>query len=367
MSEAALVVTGFPGLRARAITTALLASDRDARVTLVVHPKRRADAEAALARLVAHERVTLLFGDPAAIDLGLPGAVYRSLAAEVRMIHHAYQVVDLGASEDVARDANVGGAREMIELAKASKKLERLVHYSSVFVSGDRTGLVLEGELAEGQGFRSPVEESLALAEQMLSRHASLPLTIVRAPHVVGDSLSGESDRWDGVYALLSFLASVPRGSLLPLPPRSESSLYVVPVDFVAKAARVVATHPRALGKTLHLVDPAATSLRRFIELSARRFGHEVESAASPAAFGRAFVKNPGVGLLARRLKVVSEFLGTQATYDQAVARDLLADSSVECPPLEAYLEVLLDHVERRLTEPMPESRDGAEAFRVAG
>ncbi|HEX6767099.1 MAG TPA: SDR family oxidoreductase [Polyangiaceae bacterium] len=367
MTDAAILVTGFPGLRARAITTALLAGDRDARVRLVVHPKRRADAEAALARLVAHERVTLLFGDPAAIDLGLPGATYRSLASEVRTIHHAYQVIDLSAPGDVARDANVGGAREMIELAKVAKNLERLVHYSSVFVSGDRAGLVLEGELAAGQGFRSPVEESLALAEQMLSRHASLPLTVVRAPHVVGDSLRGESDRWDGVYALLSFLAGAPRGSVLPLPPRSESPLHVVPVDFVAKAARVVAAHPRALRKTLHLVDPAATSLRRFIELASKRFGHEVESATSPAAFGRALVKNPGVGLLARRLRVVSELLGTQATYDQAVARDLLAESSVECPPLEAYLDVLLEHVERRLAEPSPESREGAEAFLVAG
>ena len=52
----------------------------------------------------------------------------------------------------------------MIELARAAKRLERLVHHSSVFVSGDRSGVVRESELAVGQGFRSPVEESLALA-----------------------------------------------------------------------------------------------------------------------------------------------------------------------------------------------------------
>jgi hypothetical protein len=99
----------------------------------------------------------------------------------------------------------------------------------------------------------------------------------------------------------------------------------------------------------------------------AERLGQRIESGRNAAAFGRALVKNPGVGLLARRHRVVSELLGTQATYDQAVARELLAEGSVECPPLEAYLDVLLEHVERRLAEPTPESQDSSEAFRVAG
>lgn len=366
MSADSILVTGFPGLRARALAAALLAGDRDARVTLLVHPDRREDAETALAALLARERVTVRWGDPAAIDFGLRGAEYRELAASVRVVHHAYQVAEPGAPPDVARHVNVGGARELIEFGKAAKRIERLVHHSSVFVSGARSGVVLESELAADQAFRSPVEESLALAEQMLARHAALPVSVVRAPWVVGDSLTGEVDRLGGLYPLLVFLAGMERGTLLPLPPRANAMLYAVPVDYVARAARALAGHPGALGKTVQLVDSAAPSLGRFVELVARRFGLEIESGRNPAAFGRALVKNPGVGLLARKLRLVSEFLGSEATYDNRTALELLAPSRVECPPLESYLDVMLDYVERRVSEGTSEEHSSVEASRVA-
>jgi thioester reductase-like protein len=367
MSADAILVTGFPGLRARALAAAVLAGDRDARVTLLVHPNRMADADLALSAFLARERVTVLCGDASAIDFGLAGGAYRELAESVRIVHHAYQVVDLGAPSDVAHLVNVGGAREMIELGKAAKRLERIVHHSSVFVSGDRSGVVLESELAMGQRFRSPVEESLALAEQMLSRHTSLPLSVVRAPWVVGDSLTGEVDRLDGIYPLLVFLASAPRGIALPLPLRADSMLYAVPVDHVARAARVIASHPAALGKTVHLVDTAAPSVRRFVEIVAERFGQRIESGSNPAAFGRALVKNPAVGLLARRLRIVSELIGTDAVYDDRNAVEILSPSRIECPPLEAYIDVMLEHVERRVAERTMGEHHSTEASNVAG
>jgi nucleoside-diphosphate-sugar epimerase len=367
MSADSILVTGFPGLRARALAAALLAGDRDARIVLLVHPNRRADADAALSGLLAGDRVTIKVGDAAAIDLGLGGRAFRELAASVRVVHHAYQVVDLDADAEVARSVNVGGAREMIELAKAAKQLERLVHHSSVFVSGDRSGVVLETELARGQTFRSPVEESLALAEQMLGRHATLPISIVRAPWVVGDSLTGEVDRLDGIYPLLVFLASAPRGVVLPLPPHADATLFTVPVDYVARAARVIGSHPGALNKTVQLVDPAAPSVRRFVEIVAERFGQRFESGRSPAAFGRALVKNPGIGLLARKLRQVSELVGSDAAYDNRNALELLSESRVECPPLESYLDVMLEHVERRVAERKLGHAASTEASHVAG
>jgi nucleoside-diphosphate-sugar epimerase len=366
MTADSVLITGFPGLRARALAAALLAGDRDARVTLLVHPNRYADAEVALGAFLARDRVTVISGDAAAIDFGLRGADYRALAESVRIVHHAYQVVDLEAPGDVARDVNVGGAREMVELAKAAKRMERLVHHSSVFVSGDRKGLVLESELAAGQAFRSPVEESLALAEQMLGRHKTLPLCIVRSPWVVGDSLTGEVDRLEGIYPLLVFLAAAPRGAPLPLPPRGEAMLYAVPVDYVARAARVIAAHPDAVGRTVHLVDPAAPSVRRFVEVVAQRFGQRIESGLNAPGFGRALVMNPAVGLLARKLRLVSELIGTDATYDNRQAIELLTGSRVECPPLEAYLDVMLEHVERRVAERKLGMAASTEASHVA-
>jgi hypothetical protein len=181
-SEAAvLLVTGFPGLRARALVRQALGVDAELRPLLLVHPERLERAMGVLSSLPGGERARLVGGDPAAIDFGLGRTDYARLAEEVRVVHHVYQVIDLAAPGEVAEAVNVGGAREMIELCRVAKKLERVVHYSSVFVSGDRTGIVLERDLHSHQSFRSPVAASLALAEAA----GVLPETLGETLHLV--------------------------------------------------------------------------------------------------------------------------------------------------------------------------------------
>ena len=45
----------------------------------------------------------------------------------------------------------------------------------------------------------------------------------------------------------------------------------------------------------------------------------------NPAVFGRALVKNPGASLLARKLRLVSELIGTDAAYDNRNALEILS------------------------------------------
>ena len=349
--SASVLVTGYPGLRARFVVRELLVGEPDTEIVALVHPGRRADAELAREALAGGERLRLLSGDPAAIDFGLGAARYRELAASVRLVHHCYQVLDRGAEPEVALVVNVGGAREMIELARVATGLERIVHHSSVFVSGDRTGLVLEEELACGQKFRSPVEESLAVAERMLRGHAHVPLSVVRAGEIVGDSRTGEIDRLQGVYPLWVFLASAPQGATIPLPPRPDAFVHLVPIDYVARAACFLGRSPQAHGETVHLIDGGALDARRLVELSAARFGQRVEPGLNAAAFGRALFGNAGVRLLVKNLRAVLDLITSTVDYDERNARRLLAGSGIECPPLEAYLDVLLEDVERRVRE----------------
>jgi len=362
----ALLITGFPGLRARALLRAALSADPAVRPTLLVHRARRREATAALSEIEGSERARVVEGDPAAIDFGLGRAEYAELLSAVRRVHHVYQVVDLGAPGDAAEAVNVAGAREIIEFARAAAGLERVVHHSSVFVSGDRTGVVLEKDLHARQTFRSPVAASLALAEAMLRRHPEVPLTVVRAAQVVGDTRSGSVDRLDGVYPLLMFLANAPSDVPLPLPQRLETRLHLVPVDFVAQAAFHLGGLPETLGESLHLVDPEPMTTRRFLELAAERFGKRLEPGFSAGALGALF-GNPGVGLLAQKLRAVGDLVTRDVTYDAAVAVERLRGSSIACPPLETYLDVLLGHVESRIREGRFADVQGTEPIDAAG
>ena len=351
MSGRQVLVTGFPGFRARAVAAQALERAHGERPLLLVHPRRRADAETALTGLAGGERARIVEGDPTAIDFGLTREDYFELAAQVTELQHLYQVVDLAAPALAAEVVNVGGAREVIEFARVARKLTRVVHHSSVFVSGDRHGIVAETDLSGGQTFRSPVARTLALAESMLRRQASLPLTVVRAAHVIGDSKTGRVDRLEGPYPLLVLLASAPRGTALPVPPRADAPLHVTPVDYLARAALALAENPAALGKTVHLLDPHPLTVRRLLALSGERFGVPIEAGLHPRAFGRALLGNPGLGLLAQNLRGTIELISNPVSYDDRVALELLAPVGISCPPLEAYLDVLLSHVAERVAE----------------
>jgi thioester reductase-like protein len=176
----------------------------------------------------------------------------------------------------------------------------------------------------------------------------NLPLTILRSAQVVGDSKSGEFDRLDGPYPLLAFLASAPGEVALPLPASADATLHLVPADFVAAAAVVLGAHPRAEGKTAHLVDPRPMSARRFIELSAELSGKRLLPGLAPAPLTKTLRNNPGLRPLAGQLRPLQSLLTTPVTYDDRVALELLAGSGIECPPLEAYLPVLVQEVQAR-------------------
>lgn len=360
-----ILVTGFPGFRARFIVKEILRADERAEIVAVVHPKALAEAEAVAATL-PNERLRLLAGDPAAIDFGLPRADYLELTRGVGIVHHAFQVLELSAKSELARRVNVGGAREIVEFGRAATRLSRVVHYSSLFVSGNRSGLVREDELERGQGFRSSVEESLATAEQMLRRERGLPLTVVRTAQIVGDSVHGAAGRLDGPYPLLMFLASAPPGGALPLPPRSDATLNVVPVDYVAEAGVYLGRAKSAQGRTVHLVDSNALSARRFLELAAERFGKRLESGFNPGALTRAVVGNPAAALLARKIRGVAELLTNTARYDDRSAVELLSPAGILCPPISAYLPALLSHVEARVAEKRLSDTSAEDEYDVA-
>jgi len=351
MSVGELLITGFPGFRARAVLARAFELDANAAPTLLVHPERRADAERALEALPHGGRARLLFGDPSGIDFGLSRQEYFALAERTTHVQHVYQVLDLAAPAAAAEAVNLGGVREICEFSRVARRLERVVHHSSVFVSGDRKGVVLETDLGNKQAFRSPVARSLALAEAMLGRAAGMPLTVLRSGHVVGDTKTGEVERLDGPYPLLVLLASAPRGTLLPLPQRIDAPVHLAPVDFVARAAFSLASAPGALGKCVQLVDPQPLGVRRLLELTAARFGVPLETRINPRALGRALFGNPGVGLVAQNLRSLVELITNPARYDDAAARSLLAGPGEGCPPLESYLDVLLSHVAARVAE----------------
>lgn len=338
-------VTGYPGFIGKRLVRYLAEQNPGGRITLLVQPKFVKEAEAYLAKIQTGTRLEVLSGDIVDMHLGLAGAEYQRLVEETTHIFHLAAISYLGMGRDVAWKVNVEGTRGVLELGRECRKLQRFVHFSSCYVSGDRVGVIAEDELEAGQTFRNAYEETKYEAERIVERaKKQLPITVIRPATVVGDSSSGEIDRFDGPYYLGMLLVMSPLVLPLPLPGNGVAPLNVVPVDFVVQAAWVLAQKAEAIGKTVHLVDPNPMSARRVYELIAERSNKKLPRFTLSARATDLFLRLPGVEKVARPQRAAINYVNHLALYNCHSALELLDGTGVRCPPLHTYLDKLIDY-----------------------
>lgn len=344
-----LLVTGFPtSFLANRVVVKLLHDRPECEVRCVVQPTHLERARAEVAALPGDHgrRVRLLEGDTAAMDLGLSGAEFTELAREVRVIHHCAAVTYLGVEEDLAERANVGGVREVLELCEAATGLERLVHWSTALVSGARRGYVLEEELASPSGFRNPIEATRFRGERLVREAMPhVPTTILRPSIIVGDSVTGEIDRFEGPYLLVLLMLNAPPELRLPMPGRGEIPLNLVPVDFVVDAGCHIASDPRSIGRTFHLVDPEPLTARRVFELIAEAAGRPLPRGFLPTNLATALLRAPGLDRFANVPRAFLEQLATEVVHDDRNTRELLTGTGISCPGFASYVGTMVQHV----------------------
>jgi thioester reductase-like protein len=353
-----VLLTGFPSFAARRMCEELLSTDDgNAKATLIhaiVRSKFASEAAEALDALPIDQRarVNLIDGDAAAMDLGLSGEEFRSLAREVDRIHHVAQASYLGVDAKTAEHVNVAGAREILELADACTDLKCLVFHSTAHVSGDREGRVFERDLKAGQGFRNIVEETKGRAEKLMRAAMDrLPIAVLRPSIVVGDSMTGEVDPFDGPYLLILLILTSPPDFALPFPGRGDVPLNLVPIDYVVRAARAIGLSKRAVGETFHLVDPSPPSARRVFELVARAGGRPQPRGFIPANLTKALLRAPGLERFAKSPRALLHTFGTDVTYDRSNADAILAGTDIRCPSFESYVDRMVEYVQLRLRE----------------
>lgn len=346
-AERVQFVTGYPGFIGRRLVRRLAARSgpEGGRLVVLVQPRSAQAARAALAADgIAAE---LVEGDVEQMHLGLSGAEFKALARDVTDVWHLAARSRLSAPRDELRRVNVEGTRNVLDLAAAARRLRRLNHFSTAYVSGDRVGVILEDELAVGQRFHNPYEETKFQAELLVRRaQADLPGTIYRPSIVVGDSRTGEIDRFEGPYALAILLVASPLSVPLPLPGDAVAPLNVVPVDFVVDAALAIGEDPAGAGRTVHLVDPAPLSARRVYEMIAARAGKRLPSVSVPARVLQALLQLPMLERLTRSHRPAIEYVNHLAIYNCRNLLELLDGTGIQCPPITSYLDRLIEFVQ---------------------
>jgi thioester reductase-like protein len=289
-------------------------------------------------------RVIPVAGDIMRSDLGL-GAAQPGWISQIGEIYHVAACTSFCQSMEQANRTNLAGTKHIIDFARSVRKTGasvRLHHVSTAYVSGTRTGNLRENELESGQEFFNYYEWSKFEAERLV-RAASdeLPVAVYRPGIIVGDSRTGHTSRFHGIYQILR---GIHYGLIDSLPCQPDFQLDITPVDYVSNAIIQLAQLSGSANKTFHLTaGPGNTmSLRELVDIYLREGTACEGSKCRPGSLrflpflnGSAEV-NRETPQAWRRFSHYLPYVTCPKTFDNSVTRAMLPDS--KAPDCREYL-----------------------------
>ncbi|MFZ2175196.1 MAG: SDR family oxidoreductase [Rhodococcus sp. (in: high G+C Gram-positive bacteria)] len=347
-------MTGFPGFLGSSLLPGILRRTDGAAICLV-QSKFAGMAERRVGELSAVDpslqgRIRLVEGDVTQPGLGL-GA---DLLDGVTEVWHLAAAYDLAVPREVGIRVNVGGTRNVLDaLERCSTiragSLTRLHYFSTCYVSGRYAGPFGEDDLEVGAPFNNYYEETKHLAEADVRRRmaAGMPATIYRPSIVVGDSRTGETQKFDGPYFIMQWLLRQPRHAILPVAgDPAMTRVNVVPRDFIVDAVGYLSGRSVSEGKTYHLADPRPLTVDEMADALAQATGRELIKIPLPRKLAKAsLARVPGLYRLMRIPPEAVDYFAEPTHYLTDHLRADLAGSGIEPPPFRSYVDRLVEYM----------------------
>jgi nucleoside-diphosphate-sugar epimerase len=291
------------------------------------------------------DRVTVSetdFGQP---RLGLAAAEYdRLCAGNPGVIHCAADTRFTERNRLQVMAANVAALDPLLGLA-TDCRARSFFYLSTAYAAGDVSGPVAE-QPARATCFHNVYEESKALAEDKIARYCSdnaLPYAILRPTIVYGDSITGVSTRFNGLYFPVKALLAihdiymhdvrhnggeksaaygifVDDDGYLHLPIRiylpQSGSINLIPSDYFTRTAVAIMEQPQA-GGIYHIAAATPTTmeiLAAYTERYLKIKGLEVVYRAA----AKKPLRNPAEQLFDHFLKPYYPYLSDTRQFDNA-------------------------------------------------
>lgn len=344
------LLTGFPGFLGSELLLRDLKSGEGSWICLV-QEKFRPWAEARLDSFSQElpgirDRVKIVVGDITTPGLGIPdpGSLPR-----IQRVQHFAAAYDLNVALPLAQKINVLGTRHVLEFCEQLPALERLDYVSTCYVSGRYPGTFRETDLQMGQKFNNHYESTKYEAE-VLVREAmtrGLPASIYRPAIVVGNSSTGQTQKFDGPYFVMQWLLRQGKTAVLPkLGDPDRFTINLVPSDFIVNAIAALCADPASVGQTFHLADPSPLTIRETVRVIAEACGKRLLEIPLPKWLAKSAVG--GIPGLERWLGIPRsslDYFVHPTHYDTSVASAHLSRLGIECPRFERYAGTLVDYM----------------------
>jgi len=345
-----LFLTGATGAVGGNLLRHLLDARRDSSVYVLLRAANDDELRARLLPVLANvtsdqaRRIIPVAGDVTLGDLGL-GANRHELVSRTDEIYHVAACTSFCQTMDQASRTNLSGTRHVIDFARAIRDAGNPVslhHISTAYVSGTRTGYLRENELESGQEFFNYYEWSKFEAERLVcAASPDLPVTVYRPGIIVGDSRTGHTSRFHGIYQILR---GIHYGLIDSLPCQPDFQLDITPVDYVSDAIVRLAQMSGSSNKTFHLTaGPGNTlSLGELVEIYLREGATSEGSKYRPGSLhfspsgGDSPAANCEASNVWRRFSHYLPYVTCPKTFDNSIARAALPE--LQAPDCREYL-----------------------------
>jgi nucleoside-diphosphate-sugar epimerase len=302
-------------------------------------------------------------GDICDSSLGQSKSIAEHLrGADAVLFHVAGDTRFTPANPEVQHHFNVFGSVNVVQCLRSY--VGTVVHVSTAYVAGDRQGLVLEGDLDKGQGFRNSYEKSKLDAEVEVTntcREVGLPLTIVRPAIITNDTTTGRSSTFTHFNALVEVISRVQRhygigdgeavSEEIRMPFNPDLRPNLAPVDPIVTAMLEIGISGQCAGRTFHLCHPDPQSNSEVIALVAEAFGVK-------GKIGLPFVSELPERptwtekMMLRSLRPYLPYMNEACTFDLTNTRSVIPDYDLRFPPITLdYLRKVIEfqrHQERK-------------------
>lgn len=345
--------TGFPGFLGVELLPRVLHRSPEASATCLVQAKFADVARIRAAAMMESDpslagRVNLVEGDITVAGLGLDDAA--SAAGDVTEVWHLAAVYDLSVPRHVGEIVNVTGTRNVLDFAENAGALDRFQYVSTCYVSGRYAGPFAESDLDKGQVFNNFYEETKFLAEVDVQRRmkGGLPATIYRPSVVVGDSKTGETQKYDGPYYALQWILRQGRFAVMPV--TGDSTAYrfnIVPRDFVVSAIARLSADGRSKGRVYQLADPNPLTVHDLFTEMGKATGRKLIRIPLTRGLAKFSLDHvPGVQNLMRIPSSTIDYL-THPTHYLTTNQSDLDGTGISCPQVADYFPNLVEFMRR--------------------
>ncbi len=349
-----IFLTGFPGFISSRLIPELLKERPEAKAFLLVQPKF---AELSKKQITAlKERYPELKNRLISVegDLTYKDILYDSTNFDFNSVSEIFNlaaVYDLRVEKELANKVNVGGTKNLVEFSKKFSSLKKFHHISTCYVAGWYSGNFCEDDFDKGQTFKNYYEETKFISEKIIRENSKdIPFVIYRPSIVIGDSQTGETNKFDGPYPIIFLINRLPKFSLMTQVGTGVNPVNLVPVDYVVSGISKLSTLDEVY-TTYHLCDPQPLTQTELVELFSKQLNKKLIPVKVKPEFVKSLLKITSIAKLLGLYPQMIDYFDHPLYFRCEKTLAKLYAFKIQPPKIREYIQVIIDFALKNRTK----------------